>query len=123
MDAILIANGRTMLSGQQMNGPNFKRWALLDPKGIYKQNWNAGASFVTFLWLKSDEELTITKANPDVIQVISNPCDPKLESANLNYVASREILSSPCLTKVYESKNRESFISSEIYIYEIIGGG
>jgi hypothetical protein len=121
IDAILIANGRTLLSGQQNNGPNFKGWALLDPKGIYKQNWNAGASFVTFLWLRSDEELTITKANPDVIQVISNPCDPKLGSANLNYVASREILSSPCLTKVYESKNRESFVSSEIYIYEIIG--
>ncbi len=122
IDALLIANGRTLLSGQQMNGPNFDSWRSLDPNNVYIQNWNSGASFVTFRWLEEKVDLAIVKANPDVIQIISNPCDSTLRSVQIDYIASRGVLLSPCLTKVYESKNRESFSSSDIFVYQITKG-
>jgi hypothetical protein len=96
LDAILLANVKTTLSGQQFNGPNLVAWELIDPERNYFENWNRGASFVTFNWIEGDNFTVDNPAN-DVISISISPCNSKLALLNLKWVLSNVELTESCL--------------------------
>jgi hypothetical protein len=106
LDAVLIANAKSNLSGQQLNGPNLVAWQIFDPTENSKLMWNRGSSFVTFNWTP-DAVVTIENPANDVIQISVNPCNEVLNEFELKWILSAEELNYSCLvnSKVIEAEN------------------
>jgi hypothetical protein len=106
LDAVLIANAKSNLSGQQLNGPNLAAWQIFDPTESSKLMWNRGSSFVTFNWTP-DAVVTIENPANDVIQISVNPCNEVLNEFELKWILSAEELNYSCLvnSKVIEAEN------------------
>ncbi len=98
VDALLMSNAAPSLSGQQWIGPDEQAWAILDPRGQYRDTWNRGASYVHFGWLPAGEPLRVELPNPDVIWVRADPCDARLKRLGLARVVASEPLDGSCLT-------------------------
>ena len=118
MDAILIANGRDSLSGQQTLGPNAAKWQILDKDGQYHEFWNRGMSYVKVIW---NSELEIAKiSNPagDVVQVEISPCSNALRELKIDLIATYDgSLTSKCLEQI-KSPNL-NLRGKPIFVYQI----
>lgn len=101
IDALLMANSISSLSGQQMIGPNVEQWRILDPDDEYIGNWNRGASYINFNW-QQEEAVTITSDYIDIIVVSANPCLLAKSFSGLDFIASNKQLSFTCLSQVYQ---------------------
>ena len=97
IDSLLLASGVPQLSGQQSNGPNRESWRLMDPTEAHIDNWNRGASYVTFAW---NDEATpvIANSSQDVIQVTVSPCAPSMTELKLEWILTSNTLDQPCVT-------------------------
>lgn len=101
MDAILLANARSSLSSQQTFGPNLKAWRVLDSNFTQKDSWNRGQSYVSFKWNSILAEPKISNPAGDVIQVEMAPCDSRLSTLGVNFIATYDPnLRGDCLLKV-----------------------
>lgn len=98
-DALLMANARPSLSGQQWAGPNVSAWKVLDPAGRYREEWNRGASYVVFAWAPSGTPLDVTTPGPDLVRIGADPCDAKLARLGLRHLMSTRPLTGGCLSE------------------------
>jgi hypothetical protein len=113
LDAVLLANVHTTLSGQQLVGPNLDNWLIIDPTSGFSPIWNRGASFVSFNW-KAGEELTIENPANDVILISASPCNKVLSDLKLKWLLSTKPLTDSCLTEKKEIIQSSGTI---IYLY------
>jgi hypothetical protein len=100
VDAILTANGKSQLSGQQLTGPNKEMWQILDPSSQYNNFWNSGASYVGLQFVDSENPPEITKPAQDIIQIKLNPCSTVSKTLKLRYLISSNDLKMACLKKL-----------------------
>jgi hypothetical protein len=117
LDAMLIANGKPSLSGQQLTGPDRSKWTLIDPQLASEGIWNAGASFVVFAWDASLEVPEITRPFGDTILVRINPCSESLKQLNLRFIVSRSELTAPCISPSQADAVR--WLGGPVYVYEL----
>ncbi len=112
-DALLIAAAVPQLSGQQVLAPNRTAWTVLDNEGRFENFWNRGQSYVNFAW-SLGSTINIWNPSPDVIQVVIDPCDQKLNGLNLGFVVSPSVINATCLTdlKVIE------WMAADLFIYK-----
>lgn len=115
IDALLMANAIPALSGLQLTGPNIENWNMLDPNSNYKDAWNRGVSSVTFDW-QQEESVVINAPNSDVITVGTNPCVLSKTFPELTFIASKNILLFPCLSKVSQFYQKGKI--KHIYVIE-----
>jgi hypothetical protein len=115
IDALLMANAIPALSGMQLTGPNFEKWNLLDSNSTYKDAWNRGVSSITFDW-QQEESVVINAPNPDVITVGTNPCVLSKTFPEINFIASKNELVFPCLSKVSQFYQKGKI--KHIYVIE-----
>jgi hypothetical protein len=115
MDALLIANGASMLSGQQGSGPNYDSWDELDPSRKSINAWNRGSNYVVFAWTPGQIQPEISNPTPDVIQIKIDPCDKHMAKLDLSWIVSRGQLSSSCLT----SMEKDLWMGREFFIYKV----
>lgn len=116
VDALLIANGANMLSGQQGTGPNYGAWEELDKSHTYIDAWNRGSNYVVFVWDETAINPKIVNPTPDVIQVFINPCDDRLSKLDLGWIASRSKLSSTCL----ELHSQSKWMDRDLFTYQLV---
>lgn len=117
LDAVLMANGKPSISGQQLTGPDEEQWRLLDPQGSYEQVWNAGASFVVVAWDSAIKDPEITRPFPDTILIRTSPCSPALKKLDLEVVLSRTEESAPCLAEFADGP--VDYLGAPVYLYEV----
>jgi hypothetical protein len=116
-DAYLMASARNSYSGQQLIAPNFQMWELIDPKRIYVDFWNKGASYVLFDWQKINGA-KIYSAAEDQINIQINPCGKVGLQLKLDFlVASKQLSEFKCLKQL----NVEPFLkpNGPMWIYEV----
>lgn len=112
-DALLIASAVPQLSGQQVLAPNVPKWELLDKEGRFKDFWNRGQSYISFVW-SPGTPMNIWNPSPDVIQIVIDPCDQRLGSLSLGFVVSPSPISTACLTEVKVLK----WMTSDLFVYK-----
>jgi hypothetical protein len=117
LDAILIANGKPSISGQQLTGPNEDQWMIIDPQGLSESIWNAGASFVVVSWDSTLQNPEISRPFPDTILIRTNPCSPAMEKLGLDVVLSRTEQTAPCL--VESAVGKVDYLGAPVFIYEL----
>ena len=117
LDAVLMANGKPSISGQQLTGPDEKQWRLLDPQGASEQVWNAGASFVVVAWDSAIQHPEITRPFPDTILIRTSPCSPALKNLNLEVVLSRTEQTAPCLVEF--ANGPVDYLGAPVHLYEV----
>jgi hypothetical protein len=120
LDAVLIANGKPSLSGQQLTGPDRSKWTLIDPQLASEGIWNAGASFVVFAWDASLEAPELTRPFGDTILVRINPCSKSLSKLDMRFIVSRSELVAPCISR--GATKSVQWLGSPVYIYELNRG-
>ena len=96
---VLAANAIESLSGQQIVGPDWDRWRLVDPQDAFVNEWNRGASNVFFTWLDPGNSTTVVSPQGDVIVVNSDPCSQEMRDLGLGGLTSGRPLSNSCLTQ------------------------
>lgn len=117
LDAILVANGKPSISGQQLTGPNESQWRLLDPQGLAEGIWNAGASFVVIAWDSGIQTPVISRPFGDTILISSNPCAQEFQNLKLKVVLSRTEQTSECLVK--SPAGPVDYMGAPVFIYEM----
>ena len=117
VDAILTANGKSQLSGQQLTGPNKEMWQILDPSSEYNNFWNSGASYVGLQFVDSENPPEIAKPAQDIIQIKLNPCSTVSKTLKLRYLISSNDLKMACLTKL--NTIPVNYIGIPFWLYEI----
>ncbi len=117
LDAILMANGKPSISGQQLTGPDEDQWRIIDPQGLSESIWNAGASFVVLSWDSTLLTPEISRPFPDTILIRTSPCSPAMEKLGLDVVLSRSEQTAPCLAE--SSVGPVDYLGAPVFIYEI----
>lgn len=117
VDAILTANGKSQLSGQQLTGPKKEMWKILDPNLQYNNFWNSGASYVGIQFVDSENPPEITKPAQDIIQINLNPCSTVSKILKLRYLISSNDLKMACLAKLNTSP--VNHLGIPFWLYEI----
>ncbi len=113
-DAMVMAQGVHMLSGQQPLGPNREAWGLLDPTNQSEEKWNRGQSYIFFLWDINQPGVVISNPNPDIIHVLTSPCNPILKLLKLKYIMS-DSAQGPCLKKIFD----HTWMAKPVTIYRL----
>lgn len=113
-DALTMAQGVTMLSGQQPLGPNKELWRILDPTNQYVDSWNRGQSYIHFTWKVDEPGIRIFNANPDIISVVTSPCNPVLKKFGLRYIVTGSIPGT-CMRKLSD----HTWMAQPVAIYEV----
>lgn len=113
-DALVMAQGVHMLSGQQPLGPNREAWDLLDPTHQFEDKWNRGQSYVHFTWDINRLDILISNPNPDIINVLTSPCNPILGLLGLKYIMSNSA-QGPCLEKISD----HTWMAKPVTIYRV----
>jgi hypothetical protein len=115
LDAILIANGKPSISGQQLTGPSEDQWKIIDPQGLSESIWNAGASFVVVSWDSTLQNPEISRPFPDTILIRTSPCSPAMEKLGLDVVLSRTEQRAQCL--VESAVGTVDYLGAPVFIY------
>ena len=117
IDAVVMATGRTQLSGQQTYGPNKAMWRILDPKNKSEAIWNRGASFITFDFVELNAP-KILLLGADTVRVLLNPCSPEIKTLKIGgLISTRPLIGfDQCLTM--NSLQRE-FAPAGFYVYTV----
>lgn len=114
-DALMISTGVPQLSGQQPYGPNMQVWRKIDTQNKFEDNWNRGQAYIQFVW-DPRKDVAIWNPSPDVIQVVINPCDSRLQDVQLHWVMSSIELSYSCLVK----KKQIEWMGLSTYVYQVL---
>jgi hypothetical protein len=115
LDALMISTGVPQLSGQQPYGPNAEAWRKIDTQSKFEDNWNRGQSYIQFAW-DPRKDMVIWNPSGDVIQVVVNPCDTRLQDLQLHWVMSPTPLSYECL----KERSQVKWMGVPVHIYEIL---
>ncbi len=112
-DALMVASGVPQMTGQQNYGPDYKTWELLDPQRNFESAWNRSQTYINFQW-DIGKEVNIWNPSPDVIQVVLDPCEPRLDRLQLGWIITPHQISSSCaiLTKTVK------WMSADLFIYQ-----
>jgi len=112
-DALMVASGVPQMTGQQSYGPDYKTWELLDPQRNFESAWNRAQTYINFQW-DIGTEVNIWNPSPDVIQVVLDPCEPRLDRLQLGWIITPHQISSSCavLTKTVK------WMSADLFIYQ-----
>jgi hypothetical protein len=92
-DAVLIANARFSLSGQQTYGPSEEKWKLLDPKLLYIPTWNNAQSYVVFDWSQAKQEAFIYEPSPQLLTIQISPCSTFMSQQKITNIFASKPLS------------------------------
>ena len=115
VDALLMANSRSSLSGQQWVGPDEGAWKVLDPYELERETWNRGAAYIAFRWGDEGRAPAITLASADMVIVEVDPCHAALRRLDVRVlVASRE-LNADCLTR----RDTFAFGGGQRWVYDV----
>lgn len=91
-NALLIANGAPLLTGNQVTGPLVSEWEKIDPDHEYENVWNRGASYLYVAFDGERDAPWVEEAAPDVIVVHAHPCWLAESDLDVGYlVATLEI--------------------------------
>lgn len=112
-DALMIASGVPQMTGQQNYGPDYKTWELLDPQHNFESSWNRAQAYINFQW-DIGKEVNIWNPSPDVIQVVLDPCEPRLDRLQLGWIITPNQISSSCAILVKTVK----WMSADLFIYQ-----
>lgn len=118
-DALVASTGVKLLSGQQSDGPDRKKWAILDPGMTYIQNWNRGASFLLFNWNHSESGINVETRGNDMFVVYIDPCNKLLDKFDVQIIMSSVPLTSVCLREItgliWTDANHWVYLRSDYY--------
>ncbi len=117
IDALLTLNGKSQISGQQLNGPRSEMWELIDPSKRYVDIWNAGASYVQLGFDQSNGVPIISRLGGDQILITINPCSEYAKKIDLGFIVSVIDLPNDCLVSM-PIKNA-SYLGNTLRIYRI----
>lgn len=112
-DALMVASGVPQMTGQQNYGPDYKTWELLDPQRNFESSWNRAQAYINFQW-DVGKEVNIWNPSPDVIQVVLDPCEPRLDRLQLGWIITPNQISSSCAILVKAVK----WMSADLFIYQ-----
>jgi len=115
-DALVMAQGVNMLSGQQPFGPNKAAWHQLDPQEKNVDVWNRGQSYIHFIWDANEPQIRFSNPSPDVISVVVSPCSPLIRTLKLKYVLT-SMAPGPCMKLVFTGV----WMATPVGIYEVSG--
>ncbi len=113
-DALTMAQGVKMLTGQQPLGPNKELWRLLDPTDKFIDNWNRGQSYIHITWDASRTDIVMSNNNPDIISISMSPCNPILKTFGLRYIVTGSV-PGPCMTKLSD----HTWMAQPVAIYQV----
>jgi len=114
-DALLMANAAPAVSGQQWVGPETKTWRILDPKSVYREEWNRGAAYVVFAWADPGTATRVDLPSPDLIRVTADPCNPAVGRLHVGLILSTHPLEGRCLVRT----GRFSFGGQARWMYRV----
>lgn len=117
IDAMLTLNGKTQISGQQLNGPAYDKWLILDPSEKYKDVWNSGASHVQIAFDQSNEAPVISRIGGDQILISLNPCSEYARKLDLGFILSNAILPNSCLSRTMASEVK--YLGNSVWVYQV----
>ena len=95
-NALLIANGAPLLTGNQVTGPLVSEWEKIDPDHEYEDVWNRGASYLYVAFDGERDAPWVEEAAPDVIVVHADPCWLAESDLDVGYVVSTLELPARC---------------------------
>jgi len=90
------ATGVSFLSGVSRY-PNWDAWLILDPTLQYEESWNRYGHLSISVGEKNSEPV-ISSPQSDVIQIVIDPCDKRLELLNVDLVVVQDMEISGCGT-------------------------
>lgn len=115
-NALLIANGGPMLTGNQVTGPRVSEWEKIDPEHAFEGVWNRGASY---LYLAFDGERDtppwVEELAPDVIVVHAHPCWIAESDLDVGYLVSTLEIPGRCVAPLRTFK----WNGGPQYVYEL----
>lgn len=91
-EAVLIANERFSLSGQQTFGPAEEKWRLLDPDSLYESTWNNAQSYVLFDWSQDRQQAKIYEPSPQLLTIQISPCSRFISDQQITHIFSSKFL-------------------------------
>lgn len=97
-NALLLANGASMLTGNQVTGPIVSEWEKIDPDRQYEDVWNRGASYLYVAFDGPREAPTVEAAAPDVIVIHAHPCWIAESDLDVGFLVSTQELPARCAT-------------------------
>ena len=102
-DAYLMSLSRKSVSGQQLTGPNKELWGRFDPNLASEKIWNKGQSYVLFSW-QPISEVIFREEQPDQINIQINPCNPILDTFNVQFIIASTPLNEYQCVKLLHSQ-------------------
>jgi hypothetical protein len=117
VDAILTLNGKKQISGQQLNGPAYDKWRIIDPTEQYKEVWNSGASYVQIAFDQSMYPPVVSRIGGDQILISINPCSEYAEKLDLGFIISTGQLPNSCLIEATSSE--PVYLGNAVWVYQV----
>lgn len=117
-NALLIANGGPMMTGNQVTGPLVSEWEKIDPDHEYEGVWNRGASYLYVAFDGPRDAPWVEEAAPDVIVIHAHPCWLAESDLDVGYLVSTLELSGGCVTPL----RRFSWYGGPQHVYELREG-
>jgi hypothetical protein len=96
VNALLVANGAPMLTGNQVTGPVESEWEKIDPDREFENVWNRGASYLYLVLDGKREAPWVEEAAFDVIVVHAHPCWLAASDLDVGYVVASAEVDSRC---------------------------
>lgn len=117
IDAMLTLNGKKQISGQQLNGPAYDKWLIIDPTEQYKEVWNSGASYVQIAFDQNTNPPVISRIGGDQILISINPCSEYAKKLDLGFIISTEQLPNSCLSEATSSE--PVYLGNAVWVYQV----
>ena len=111
--SLLTTAGVQNLSGVNLY-PNVPAWELIDPDHEYENAWNRYAQAVWSFDVSSKAPI-VRLVQPDMIEVMVNPCDPVLDKFNVRHLVTLRRMQGSCLSAPSEVVGPEG---APAYFYE-----
>ncbi len=99
-NALLLANGAPMLTGNQVTGPLVSEWEKIDPDHEFEDVWNRGASYLYVAFDGEREAPWVEEAAPDVIVVHAHPCWLAASDLGVGFLVSTLEVPGRCVEQV-----------------------
>ena len=115
LDALAVANGFPMASGQIGWGPEVDAWKVIDERGAYEDAWNRGSSSMWFSWQDGVQIPVISNVSQDVVMVAIDPCSDLLPELNIGWIISGHPITQSCVVESFGFQ----WMNSSAWLYEL----
>jgi len=101
-NALLVANGAPLVTGNQVTGPRVEEWEKIDPDHAYEELWNRGASYLYATFDGPRDAPVVELGANDVIIVRVDPCWLATSDLGVGYIVTTTESTSRCAVPTNE---------------------